>query len=378
VAAATSGKAVAAAVALGVLAVWSTSCSTPPAGPVVDNVQACFGAPPANWSAALETRKVTLPDGVSFGLGALAGETAFGEFDSASGRGIGELDLTTGKLTTITDYGPATSGLGAMAVERPWLVWEQLDSKTNMLDWSVHAWNENTGATTVLATSRLADGGYVAGQEPIPVIQHGVAAWAQPVPSTSGLVNSQIRLVDLATGRVSTVDTGRFSSPVHAGPYLIWATIGAKNEYSLRAVDAATGRPVALPDPVRDPGTVSYLAGSPDYLVWSSQDYRTMTAWQIGSPHLRRFISPDDRHHFQYLQISGHFVLWFGSVVSSVLDLTTGKAFDVQGTVTGSPDRIVAAESVGRPAAKGQFTASQVSSIATSTAPAITRCADGR
>src|SRR5262249_20844897 len=135
-------------------------------------------------------------------------------------------------------------------------------------------------------------------------------------------------------------------------------------------------RPVALPGQPRlqHPGPIGYLAGSPEFLAWSSQDYTGLTAWQIGSARNSQFTTPDGRHPFQFLRLAGHFVLWFGGGASSVLDLRTGNAFDVHGTVAGSPDRIATAEAVGRPAIKGGFTASRLSSIATRSAPDIAQC----
>jgi hypothetical protein len=264
-----------------------------------------------------------------------------------------------------------------MAVDLPWLVWEQLDSQTGAQNWSIHAWNQATQASTVLATSHQSNGTYDSGQQPLPVISHGVTAWAQPVPGKAGHVSAAVHVVDLASHRESTVDSGRVSSPVYAGHYLIWGKVSDAGTYSFQAVDSSTRKPVALPDHLQHPGPIGYLAGSPEYLAWSNQDYTGMTAWQVGSRHYADFTSPDTRHHFQFLQISGHFVLWFGGATSSVLDLRTGNAFDVQGTVTGSPDRIAATESVSQPSAKGQFAASRVSSIATSAAPGITHCVGG-
>jgi hypothetical protein len=261
-----------------------------------------------------------------------------------------------------------------MAVELPWVVWEQLDSQRDMSNWSIHAWNQDTRTSWVVATSRQGDGTYVPGPQPVPVLRHAVVAWAQPIPSGRGYVQAELRLMDLPSRQQSTVDTGRISSPVYAGPYLAWGRLSDDGAYSLRAVEAATRRAVTLPDRVSRPASIGYLGGSPQYLAWTSQDQRELLVWRVGSTHYDHFTSPDTRHYFQFLQIVGHFVLWYGGTASSVLDLNTGNAFDVHGTVSGSPEWIIMAEPVREPATKTSIVASRLSGIATASAPVVSTC----
>jgi hypothetical protein len=335
----------------------------------------CLGPTPTDWAAALHANTVSLPAGVAFGVSAVAGDLGFGQFDMDSGRGVGELDLKSGRLTKIATYAPGLSGLGAVAVELPWVVWEQLDSTSNLADWSVHAWNQVTGTATVLGVSRLPGGGYVRGEQPLPVLRHGVVAWAQPVPGAGGAVEAQLRAVDLATQRSWTLDSGRISSPVYAGSYLIWAKVDGGRTYSLHGVDETTLRPVALPEPLRRVSSVGYLAGSPGYVAWSSQDSTSVEVWQFTSGTIKKFTTADGSHFFQFLGLAGHFLLWFGGTASSVLDLTTGLGFDVPGTVAGSAEWIVTALPTGAAPTTGRgHPTSQVSRVSTQTAPSVTSC----
>lgn len=386
----TPGKVVGAA-ALAVIAVWSTSCSTPRVPPATASqdvsssaplppesatpVPVCFGAIPGGWARALHARSVTTPRGVRFGPGGIAGGAAIGEFNSAAANGIGRLDFATGGLTTISRFPPGIGGMGAMAVDPPWVVWEELDSQTNLNDWSIRVWNLTSGAGWVLATSRLSNGHYVPGQQPLPVVSNGFAAWAQPVPGPGGYNVAQVRVADLATGKVSTLDTGRVSSPVYAGHYLIWGKIDSAGRYLLRVVDAASFKPVVTPGPLRHPGALLYLAGSPEYLAWSSGDLNTLTVWPVGTARLLKFTQSDSGHPFEFLQLAGHFVLWYTGNGSSVLDLRTGNAFDVAGSVAGSADAIAIEEPVGPPPTKGAFVSSRVSTLATPAMPGIRQCA---
>jgi len=400
------GKAVGAA-ALAAIAVWSTSCSTPQVAPATVShsvsssvshsvsssashgvsssvpvppetatpVAVCFGVMPSYWARALHARSVTTAKGVRFGPGGIAGGAAIGQFNSAAESGIGRLDFTTGRLTTIYRFPPGIGGMGAMAVDPPWVVWEELDSQSNLNDWSIRVWNLTSGAISVLATSRLSNGHYVPGQQPLPVVSNGFAAWAQPVPGSGGYNVAQVRVVDLATGKVSTLDTGRVSSPVYAGHYLVWGKIDSAGRYLLRVVDAASFKPVVTPGPLRDPGPMLYLGGSPEYLAWGSGDLNTLTAWPVGTARLLKFTQSDSGHPFEFLQLAGHFVLWYTGNGSSVLDLRTGNAFDVGGSVTASADAIAIEEPVGQPPTKGAFVPSRVSILATAAMPGIRGCA---
>ena len=161
------------ALILVVTAAWSVSCSTPPASripapsvpvpsasattsTVSRSVDACIGSAPAAWAAGFQAQSILLPSGMRFGLGAptLGGQIAFGQFDTGTESGIGSLDLGTGRFTRIVTWNAQASGMGWMAVDLPWVVWEQGNSQANLSDWSVDAWNRDTGARSTIATSR--------------------------------------------------------------------------------------------------------------------------------------------------------------------------------------------------------------------------------
>jgi hypothetical protein len=311
--------------------------------------QACFGPAPADWSSRLTTHPINVASGTTFQPGAVVGSTAFGQLTIRHGGGIGQVDLDTGAVQQLTTYDPLVSGLGAMAADPDWVVWEQGDSSLNPGDWSVHAWRRATGMHTVLATSTLAGGGFVNGPPPFPVLRNGVAVWAQPVPGPGGTQTTQLWAVQLATGQRQVLDSGLVSSPVYAGGYLVWST-GAPGRPTLHAVDANTLAPVRLPTPLIQPGSFDNLSGSPDYLVWSSQqvsgvqDTSTLTAWRLPNGPAVSYTSNDSRHVFQFLQVSGDFVVWFSGTTSTLLDLRTGNGFDLPGTAAVSAQTLAVAQ----------------------------------
>ena len=291
--------------------------------------------------------------------------------------GIGLLDMTTGRLTTISRYAGPMGGMGAMAIEAPWVVWEEADSQsateTSLDDWTVHAWNLTLGQGRVLATSRLANGKYLTGQAPVPVVRDGIAAWAQPVPSPDHYNRAQVRVVDLVTGKMTVLDTGRVSSPVYAGPYLVWGKIDSAGHYLLRVADAADLKLVSTPAPLRDPRPLLYLAGSPQYLAWSSADLNTLTVWPVGSGRLLRFAQSDSGHPFQFPQLAGHFVLWYTGTGTSVLDLRSGDAFDIAGSAAASPGTIAVEQQISQPP-KGSYASTRVSTLPISAMPRVSTC----
>jgi hypothetical protein len=372
------------------IAAWSISCSTPPSLPSpapgatgaptataqAKSIDVCIAQAPEAWTQAFQARSVVLPSGTRFGLGAptISGQIAFGQFDTASGSGIGSLDLASGRMTKIATWDTPVSGMGWMAVELPWVVWEQGNSQTNVSDWSVLAWNKDTGVTTTIATSRLADGSSLFGQPPLPAIRHGLALWAQPLPKRSDYNEAEIHIRDLGRGTDTVMATGRVGAPVFAGRDLIWARRDAAGNYSFQAADADTLGPVDLPARLRDPGPIAYVAGSPRYLAWSSDDALGATVWMIDSGEFATYRAPDLNHSFQFMQLADHYLLYYGGTSSTILDLSTGNGFDVGGSLAGS-DRVIAKEEPSGPAAqKGQATSSRISSVSLDAVGAIAQC----
>lgn len=378
----------------GLQPVAATSSANPNAGPSATGAsgdrtgsapdaagieKVCFAAMPPGWAGG--GTAVASPAGVGFQLNAVDDGAGYGTYLAASGTGVGRLDLATGRLTEIAPLSRGSGGIGWVSADGPWVVWEQLDSQSNQQDWSVHAWNRETGGVRQLATTEAGDGSFLPGQQALPAVRQGRVAWAQPVPSSDGKPAAELRVVDLPTGDVRVLATGRISSPVFAGKSLIWAGYDAAGGYAFHAVDADSLGPAPLPPQLGRPDSVGFLAGSPDYLAWTSLDETRLTVWRIGSAQPRVFGADDGRHYFQFLQVAGHFVLWFNSSAYSVLDVDTGGAFDVAGTAAGGSGWIALGQATGPSApaptagpgalgAAGPVT-TEVSHIRAESAPAV-------
>jgi len=337
---------------------------------LVQSYTVCFGAMPADWSRRFQARDLS----ADFQVDAVSddGHAAFGRSRSSAGMGVGAVDLATGALTDIASLPAGAAGVGAMAAAQPWVVWQQANSATDLGDWSVRGWDQRSNRVIDLATSRLPDGGEVFGQAPLPVVARGTAAWAQPLARQAGYPEAQVVRYDLAARRETVLDTGRVSGPVFAGPDLVWARVEADGSYSLRAVDAATLRPAPLPARAGSPGQVRYLAGSDRYLAWSS-DEQSLHVWRIGTAEYGDYTT-DLRHPLQFLRLAGDFVLWYAGYPSSVLDLRTGRAFDVRGSVAGSAAAIAESEPSRPPATKSDVVPARLSSAPLSAAARVDSC----
>jgi hypothetical protein len=329
---------------------------------------------PAAWTALAHAHTAPTAPTLGFSVNTVAGSTAFGQYTNGSATDIGAVDLTTGRLTRISTLPAGAGGVGWMSAELPWLVWEQLDDSAEMKRWSVRAWNQSTNQTVTLATSSLPDGSLVIGPQPIPSVHHGRAVWAQPIPSADpSQLKAEVMVVDLAAGHSTVLASGRVASPTFAGSYLAWAEYDG-TRYSIKVVDADTLQPTTLPAQAGTPASISHLAGSPDYLAWSSVDFTELTVWHVGTAEQIHVVSHDGRHFFQFMQFASHFLVWFAASASSVMDLNTGNAFDVQGSVSGTSDSIVLAETPANAGKGGGLVPTRVSRVSTSSAPAIPDC----
>lgn len=304
----------------------------------------------------------------------MAGGRVYGQFNSSQASGIGVVDLDTRRFEEIERFGTASAGTVWMAVELPWFVWTQANSSTNLADWTLYARNLETGKRIAVATApKSADGSFLLGQPPLPVLRGGRVSWAQPLPKLGQTAQSEIHIFDLASLSDQTLVSGTLSSPVYAGPYLIWATRTPAGRYAFQAVGAEDLKPADLPARLKDPGTILYLAGSPTRLAWNAEGNLALTIWRFGTENLTEYNAPDIKHYFQFLQLAGDYVLWYGGITSTVMDLRTGNGFDVNGTVAGTSSAIAQSEPT-QPASRGTFVSSRVSLLSLSDAPGISTC----
>jgi len=339
--------------------------------PPVEEWQGCFGsAPSASWAGAFGANTVNLAGLPSFDVLAVSQGVAVVQTYGKPPYALWMVDLTSGRSTRVATLDMTAAGTGAgatwLSVDLPWVVWTQGDSSYNGSDFSVHAWNQATGATSLLFTSRLGNGAFTYGFMPFPVVHHGFGYWAQPLPRTTQAPQAELRRVDLATGQATVLDTGSISSPVLAGTTLTWGRSESSGRYSFKAVNADTLRPATLPAQMTSDyqSTIGYLAASPEYVVWSGTGVgnQDLHAWKVDTNQLYHSAF-DQKHLVQFMQAAGRILLWNTGTRSVVFDLQTGKGFDIKGALAGSSD-VIAWSSGG----------AQLQWMRTASAPPITTC----
>jgi len=357
----------------GSTALPSATVAGDPAPTIKDMGRVCIATKmPDEWRSGLGPAQT--PNGVRIGLAAVAPDgTEFGQYSTVQENGIAGVGRD-GSLTKIARYDANVSGLNTLGIDPPFVVWSQGDSTTNIADWSVRSWNQNTGAATTIATSHLPDGTLLFGQQPIPVVRQSLAAWAQPLPRRGSVNESEVRVIDLGSGRITVLATGRVSNPVFAGSLLIWARRDESGDrYSFEAADPLSLQSAQLPAALKNPGSIVYLAGSSRYLAWSAEGLLTASVWTVGTSEIRSYSAPDIKHYFQFLHLAGHYLLWYGGITSSLLDLDSASGFDQSGSLAGSDDWIAFEEPTGA-AAKGQFISSRLYRLSVNAAPTLRGC----
>jgi hypothetical protein len=351
--------------------------STPPASGVVTTpttstagklVKLCL-SPSAALAIPPTTPRHRLPEGTSFFVLADEQDLAFGQYQTASGMGVGIVDLTTGRFTSAATLGANASGVGSLSVALPWVVWEQEDSATDIGRWSVWAWNHDTRKLTQLSTGRRADGSEIPGSGPVPLVVGGHAFFAQPQTSnTPQSVMSDFRDVDLSTGHVRVVASGVLSSPVLAGSWIIWASAAATGDTwgQLHALDSRTRQPVALPTALRSPGPVADMVGNANAIGWTTTQLDALTIRDLtGNPTAAVQAIPDAARQFQFLQLQGTRLLWASPSGYALADTATGvtQVLPLYSSGLLTPQGLLVTEPIRAPTTKGGRFTSQLAEI---------------
>jgi len=290
----------------------------------------CFTDPPSDWALAMSHVIATL-EGVNFGVGAIDEQNgvAYGGAWMSSQQEIASFNLSSGKMTEVAPMSP--NGFGWMTYGDDWLVWPEIGIGGSF----IRLWNSRTQESRQIATS---------GKAGTAVVGNGHVVWTDAATSaTNGL-----RVYDLATAKTATLDTGLLRPPVFAGKFLVWAKqVSSADNPSFVFADATTLQPVAAPAELRAAREISYLAGSADYLVWTGSP-------KSSSPDNGRWFVDDlavavtrtysgRNHYFQFPQLAGSFLVWFGADKNSIVDLRSGIGIDIPlpGGVEAAGDTVV-------------------------------------
>jgi hypothetical protein len=284
----------------------------------------CFTTPPPDWATALANVAATL-DGTNFAAGAIDEQhgVVYGGAWTGSRSIIAAVALATGKMTAVAPM--SASGFDWMTYADGWLVWVE----PGVVD--LQLWNASTHEIRQVAAGPQLEGtSYLTGSYNNAVIGHGYLAWSQAVSPTS----AELRVYELPTGHVIILDSGDVGSPVFAGADLVWTKrdTGATHPRFVFA-DATTLQRVAAPAELSAPREIGFVAGSPERLVWtgtpgySSPNNGTWFADDLAAGTIRTYTASG--HYFQFPQLAGPYLVWFGADKNSIVDLRSGAGFDL-------------------------------------------------
>ncbi|MGI0129925.1 MAG: hypothetical protein ACREEC_07230, partial [Thermoplasmata archaeon] len=104
---------------------------------------------------------------------------------------------------------------------------------------------------------------------------------------------------------------------------------------------------VAAPAELRDSREIGFVAGSPDRLVWTGTSPtadRNNGTWfvdDLTAGMIRTYTASG--HYFQFPQLAGPYLVWFGADKNSIVDLRSGVGIDLPlpGGVAAVGDTIV-------------------------------------
>ena len=95
---------------------------------------------------------------------------------------------------------------------------------------------------------------------------------------------------------------------------------------------------------------MQYLAGSPDYLVWT-EGTASLFAYQFRTGQISGYSFATDalNHPFQFPTVVSHYLVWFTGGANTVVDLETGNGFDIDlpSSIAGADREIVIARTQG-------------------------------
>jgi hypothetical protein len=212
-------------------------------------------------------------------LGASAsGRDAYVSAWTAGFTGVAMLNLRTGGLRPIQQFGNPASDQADGVSSGEWLVWAETYSLDNLNRFTMFAFNAATGRVKRIGRSlSQPDGAAWPSPWHAPAVSGNYAAWAQGY-GPGGLV--EIRLADLATGAVRTVARGYVQPPFFDGDLVVWPqSASSARQARLRAYSVTTGAAAGLPPVlaavrgsdfvVTDGGRTAYLSPQFTQLYYS-------------------------------------------------------------------------------------------------------------
>jgi len=235
-------------------------------------------------------------------------------------------NIATRQMVTMHALLHPQSQILAASADDTWVVWSEADDQPNFFDWTLFAYNRQTGLVHQLALAVRAGGQPAPGPYPVPMVSAGRVIWGEalgPVgPDT--LDNAVVRIEDLATGQVRTL-AKRAGNPDLAWPWVLWdqftSTAGTDGTGAIVITNLSTGQTEQL---AQQPASIS-MAGTSlawDDITSSPQTGSSSTIYLLDdfTKGTNAYIMLATGFDQQYATLNDRLVGWSQSIVTQVYD----------------------------------------------------------
>jgi hypothetical protein len=278
---------------------------------------------PTAWRTAFDAGVVGPAEGSDINAFAVSpdGRSVFAAVTGGGWAGVVRVDAHTGGQDRVAAFpDPGQDQVAWGEFDGRFLVWNELHSMTNLGDWSIRAWDENTGSVWTLASSSSQAQLPGATQFVTPTLSSGTVAWTQAAGD-----GTAVHLYSLASRQDRVVLTGHPAQPVFWGGNLLVPVTPAPGQLNhLVTISAASGRQVATPGPLDGLSGVTFLAASPDRVVWTASDYKSVWLWM---PRARQpvMLTQSPGGYAEYQALAGDVVAWTSPQGVFAADLRSGS-----------------------------------------------------
>ena len=230
-------------------------------------------------------------------------------------------NVDTGEIKTLQQLlHPQSQVLGASADDN-WIVWSEAPDQPNFADWTLWAYNLQSGQVVQVARAAQDNGQPVHGPYPLPMVEQGQLLWSQAIGpiSQNDLTNAVVRLDDLATGTTMTLAT-RAGSSILAWPWAAWDQSVPGGDGYVALKNLVTGQPTKLE---QQPKFVTLYGTSMVYAdaasVYLLEDFtKSTTGEQTVFSSANN--SGETTDHPQYPSLNSRIVGWTSYVTTQVFD----------------------------------------------------------
>jgi hypothetical protein len=288
---------------------------------------------------------------VPLGLAA-GGRSAYVFTRRGSFAGVAALNLGTGRLQAIQRFARPATDQADGAAAGAWLVWAETYSLQSLDKFTVYAWNAASGRVRRLGQSLNAPGGspWPSPWHP-PAVGDGYAAWAQG-SGPGGLV--QLRLANLATGRVTVIRTGHVQAPFFDRGLVVWPESGRPGAQTvLHGYDPATGRAAVLPPALAAVHGTDVVATDGARTAYLSPSLRSLYYSPAPGQRARVVLRLPAGASFEQLTMGTGWLAWTTTAATYLASLTAGSYARVTphyGLATGAGDEVLVSDPAGQAA----------------------------